>query len=41
MNDLTIRTMFAVLPTDPTAVKRMPTIMDNHFLPDMGRMTPR
>ena len=29
-----------VLTPDTAAVQRVPAIVDNHFLPDMGRMTP-
>jgi hypothetical protein len=30
--------ILAALPTQALTVKRMPTVMDHDFLPDMGRM---
>lgn len=32
---------FTVMAPDATPIKRMPTVIDDVFLPDMGRMTPR
>jgi hypothetical protein len=40
MDNLTARTLFAVLTHDATTVKRMPSVEDLDLLPDMGRMTP-
>lgn len=41
MNRLTSDSLFAVFPTQPVPIKWMPTIVNDCFLPDMGRMTPR
>ncbi|MBS0449568.1 MAG: hypothetical protein JSR59_26970 [Proteobacteria bacterium] len=41
MNDLTRRSVLAVLPAHPAAVQRVPAVKDLDFLPDMGRMTAR
>jgi hypothetical protein len=40
MHDLTVRPPFAVLPPQAAAMQRVPAIMNDHFSPDMGRMTP-
>jgi len=40
MDDLTARTLFAVLTHDATTVQRMPSVENLDLLPDMGRMTP-
>jgi hypothetical protein len=37
----TARTQLAVMLTNAAAVKRMPTVVDLNFLPDMGRMNGR
>ena len=39
MNDIAHGSAFAVVAADTTPVKRMPSIVDNHIPPDMGRMT--
>jgi hypothetical protein len=33
-------TILAVVPPDAPPVQRMPAVMNNGLLPDMGRMTP-
>lgn len=38
MDDQAARTLFAVLHTQSSAVKRVPTIVNINFRPDMGRM---
>lgn len=40
MDHFTICPLLTVVPTDMTPIKRMPPVVDNDFLPDMGRMTP-
>lgn len=39
VNDLAICATFTVLASEPPSIKRVPTIKDFNFLPDMGRMT--
>jgi hypothetical protein len=41
MHDLTRRAPFMPNATHPSHVQRMPTIMDQDILPDMGRMSAR
>lgn len=41
VNNITCRSLFAVLPSKTTPIERMPAVEDFDFLPDMGRMTPR
>jgi hypothetical protein len=41
MDDFTISPPLTVVPTDTAPMKRMPLIVDNDILPDMGRMTLR
>ena len=41
VNHVTCRSLFAVLPSKPTTIERMPAVEDLYLLPDMGRMTPR
>ena len=41
MSHITIGPLFTVFPTHAVAVKWMPSVVDDHFLPDMDRMTPR
>ena len=38
MNEASTLAILAVLPTQATAAERMPAIVNNDFLPDMGRM---
>jgi len=38
MDDPAARTLFAVLYPQSSTVKRVPSIMNINFLPDMGRM---
>ncbi len=40
MKDLTTRTPLAIVPTQPPTMQRMPAIVDDHLITDMGRMTP-
>jgi hypothetical protein len=41
VNNVTDRSSLAVVAADATAIKRMPSIVDNDIPPDMGRMTPQ
>jgi hypothetical protein len=41
MNDIAHCSAFAVVAADTTPMKRMPSIVDNHIPPDMGRMAPQ
>ena len=41
VNHVTCRSLFAVLPSKPTTIERVPAVEDLYLLPDMGRMTPR
>jgi len=41
MDRLTSDSLFAVFSTQPVPIKWMPAIVNDRFLPDMGRMTPR
>jgi hypothetical protein len=38
MDNPAARTLFAVLHSQSLTVKRVPTVVDINFLPDMGRM---
>jgi len=39
VNNLTVRSAFAVLASHAASVQRVPAVEDFDFLPDMGRMT--
>jgi hypothetical protein len=39
MNEASGLAVLAIMPTQATAVERMPAIVNHDFLPDMGRMT--
>jgi len=39
MNYVTTRTALAVVAAQPAPVKRVPPVVDDDLLPDMGRMT--
>jgi IS66 C-terminal element len=41
MDHISTNPPLTIVSTDPAPMKRMPTIVDNDVLPDMGRMTPR
>jgi len=41
VNNITCRSLFAVLPSKTTPIERMPAVEDFDFFPDMGRKTPR
>ncbi len=41
MDHVTAGAAFATLPTQLAPIQRMPPIMDDDLLPDMGRMTLR
>jgi hypothetical protein len=40
-DDISPRSLFSVELPDLPAMKRVPAVMDRHFLADMGRMAPR
>ncbi len=40
VDNLAVRPPLAVLPPQAAAMQRMPAIVDDHFSPDMGRMSP-
>ena len=40
VHEATRAAILAVLPPDAPPVQRMPAVVDDSFLPDMGRMTP-
>lgn len=40
VDNLAARPPLAVLPPQAAAMQRMPAIVDDHFSPDMGRMSP-
>jgi hypothetical protein len=39
MDDLAVASLLAVLPPQSSSVQWVPSIADNDFIPDMGRMT--
>jgi hypothetical protein len=41
MDHITRDAAFAVVAADTAPMKRMPSVVDNHIPPDMGRMTPQ
>jgi hypothetical protein len=41
VDNVTSGTLLAIMATDATSIQRMPLVVNNNFLPDMGRMTPR
>ncbi len=40
VDDLAVRPPLTVVPPQPTPVQRVPAVVDDHFSPDMGRMSP-
>lgn len=41
VNYVAIGTSLLIWRADTTAMQRVPTVVDNYFLPDMGRITPQ
>jgi hypothetical protein len=41
VNEMTGEALFAVMPPDATPRERVPTVVNDDLLPDMGRMTGR